>query len=112
VIPVGYNRRVTIARRGDSVATDSGYGNAGVFTNQFTNVPCNIEHNTGAKALVYDGQRFVATGVAYFPTNLDIRTGDRILIGTEKYEIVRSHLVFAGVNIPRYRHCEWRAVQT
>jgi hypothetical protein len=112
LIPIGYNRRVTIARRSDTVASDSGFGNAGVFTNVHTNVPCNLEHNTGAKAAVYDGERFIASGVAYFPSNLDIRNGDRILVGTERYEILRSHLVFASIGVPRYRHCEWRAVQT
>ena len=112
MIPPGYNRRVTIQRRTDTTASDAGFGNAGVFTDQFTNVPCNIEQNTGAKAAVYDGERFVASGVARFQPNLDIRNGDRIIDGTRKFEIIKSFLVYASISIPRERNCEWREVQT
>ena len=111
MIPIGYNRRVTSQRRSDTTASDAGFGNAGVFTDLLTGVPCNIEQNTGAKADLYGGERFVASGVAKFPPNLDIRNGDRIVDGTRKYEITRSHLVFAAVSIPRERHCEWREIQ-
>jgi hypothetical protein len=111
VIPPGYNRRVTIQRRTDTTASDAGFGNAGVFTDEHEDVPCNIEQNTGAKAAVYDGERFTASGVARFPPNLDIRNGDRIIDGNRKYEIFRSHLVYASVSIPRERNCEWREVQ-
>jgi hypothetical protein len=112
VIPPGYNRRVTIQRRSNTVASDAGFGNAGIFADQFTNVPCNIEQNTGAKAAVYDGDRFVANGVARFQPNLDIRNGDRIIDGPRKFEITRSHIVYASIGIPRERNCEWREVQT
>jgi hypothetical protein len=111
LIPIGYNRRVTIQRRSNTVATDAGFGNAGIFANQFTNVPCNIEQNTGGKAVIYDGDRFVASGVAMFQPDLDIRNGDRIVDGSRKYEIIRSHVVYAAISIPRHRHCEWREIQ-
>lgn len=111
MIPIQYNRRVTIQRQSDGVATDNGYGNAGVFTNVLTNVPCNIEQEIGSKASVYDGTRFTANGVARFQGNLDIRVGDYIADGSRLYEITRSHPVFAAINIPTYLHCEWREVQ-
>lgn len=111
MLPQRYNRLVTIRRRADGVAADSGFGNAGEFSVLLTGIPCNIEQEAGNKAEIYGGDRFTALGVAMFEPQHDIRVGDRIGDGSRVYEITKSHLVYASINIPTARHCEWREVQ-
>lgn len=111
VIPLAYNRRVAIQRRGNNVANDGGYGQAGAYAAHLADVPAKIEQFSGTKAQMYDGNRFATNGQAMFPPNLDIQVDDRIIDGTRTYEITRANVVYASINIPQFIHSEWREVQ-
>lgn len=111
MIPISYNRRVTITRRGNNVANDGGYGPAGEYATHLTSVPAQIVESAQNKADIYDGIRFPAFGSANFPPQYDIKPDDRIVDGSRTYEIFRASMVYATINIPHFIRAEWREVQ-
>lgn len=111
MIPIAYNRRVAIQRRGDNATNDGGYGQAGAYAAHLADVPAKVEQFTGTKAQIYDDNRYATNGQAMFPPNLDIKVDDRIIDGTRTYEITRANVVYASINIPQFIHAEWREVQ-
>jgi hypothetical protein len=111
VIPISYNRRVSIQRRGNNVTNDGGYGQAGAYAAHIADVPAHIEETSQTKSDLYDGVRYPSAGTAVFPPYLDINVDDRIIDGSRTYEILRAHPVWATINIARFIRCEWREVQ-
>lgn len=111
VIPILYNRQVSIQRRGNNVTNDGGYGQAGAYAAHLANVPAHIEETSQTKSGLYDGVRYPSAGTAVFPPNLDIQVDDRIIDGSRTYEILRAHPVYASINIPKFIRAEWREVQ-
>lgn len=111
MIPIAYNRRVSIQRRGNNVTNDAGYGQAGAYAAHLADVPVHIEETSQTKAGMYDGVRYPSAGTAVFPPNLDIQADDRIIDGTRIYEILRAHQVYASINISKFTRCEWREVE-